>query len=134
MSQINIDFNLFRESFPEFSDTKDNALSLMLFAVPAYISMEEGAVGLKISLQVRACYLALAHTCYMSKHPDKFRQLNSATEGSVSASFSQVPASNIRDYWLSLSPYGLELLYILSTIQPPALHKPKNSSYYPSFS
>nr|DAV82131.1 MAG TPA: head to tail adaptor [Caudoviricetes sp.] len=128
MSDITIDFDLFRASFPEFKDVQNEVLSLNLSAVPTYISMKEGAVGLKVPLQVRACYLALAHTTHMSLNPDKFRQISSATEGSVSASFSQSPTTNIRDYWLSLSSYGLELLYILSTIQPPTIIKP-NTSY-----
>ena len=128
MSDIIIDFDLFRASFTEFKDVQNEVLSLNLSAVPTYISMKEGAVGLKVPLQVRACYLALAHTTHMSLNPDKFRQISSATEGSVSASFSQSPTTNIRDYWLSLSSYGLELLYILSTIQPPTIIKP-NTSY-----
>ena len=120
---IDINPTVFRTLFPDFKSFSDEKIEAMACGIDAYISTTPGAIGLKISLQRRGCYLALAHISYMSEHPDKFRQLASASEGSVSASFGTPPTKDMRDYWLSLSPYGMELLAILSTVQPPVPRK-----------
>lgn len=69
---------------------------------------------------------ATAHLLYLSMNPDKAASANlsSASEGSVSASF-QLYSDPWRRY-LSLSPYGTELLALLSTVQPPLPEKPVN--------
>lgn len=119
MNKIVVNPTTFRKLFPEFKDLDDETIALMSCGVDGYISTTEGAIGLTIGLQKRGVYLATAHIAYMSQHPDKFRQTTSASEGSVSASFATPPNNTVRDYWLGLTPYGLELLFILSTVQPP---------------
>lgn len=131
MDAITINPTAFRTMFPEFKDFSDETIELLSCGVDAYISTIPGAIGLKERLQKRGVYLACAHIAYMSAHPDKFRQMSSASEGSVSASFATPPTKDIRDYWLSLSPYGLELLAILATVQPPVPRK--NVSPYPYY-
>ncbi len=126
MEAITINPTAFRTAFPEFEKFSDDQIELLSCGVDAYISTTPGAIGLKVQLQKRGVYLACAHIAYMSAHPDKFRQLGSASEGSVSASFNAPPTKDMRDYWLSLSPYGLELLAILATVQPPVPRKPAN--------
>lgn len=123
MTQIVVNPTAFRTLFPEFKDLSDEAIELMSCGVDGYISTTLGAIGLTAKLQTRGVYLATAHIAYMSAHPDRFRMTTSASEGSVSASFATPPNNNIRDYWLSLTPYGLELAYILSTVQPPVPRK-----------
>lgn len=123
MDKITINPTTFRALFPAFKDFNDETIGLLACGVDAYISTTPGAIGLKIDLQTRGVYLACAHIAYMSANPDKFRQMSSASEGSVSASFATPPTKDIRDYWLSLSPYGLELLAILQTVQPPVPRK-----------
>lgn len=119
MTEITVNPNTFRQLFPAFSTLDDTTIDLLTCGVGSYISTIPGAIGLDIKMQTRGVYLATAHIAYMRENPDKFRMTTSASEGSVSASFATPPNNNIRDYWLSLSPYGLELLAILATIQPP---------------
>ena len=130
MSCITVNPTNFRQLFPAFKKLSDETITMMYCGVPAYISTVAGAIGLDVKLQERGVYLATAHIAYMAANPDKFRQMTSASEGSVSASFATPPTKNIRDYWLSLSPYGMELLYILSTVQPPVPRKPCSPFYY----
>ena len=130
MNQITVNPTTFRQLFPEFEQLTDETIDLMTCGVGAYISTIPGAIGLDIKLQTRGVYLATAHIAYMAANPDKFKMVTSASEGSVSASFATPPNQNIRDYWLGLSPYGLELLYILSTVQPPVPRKPFNPHPY----
>lgn len=130
MSCITVNPSAFRQLFPAFKKLSDETITMMYCGVPAYISTVAGAIGLDVKLQERGVYLATAHIAYMAANPDKFRQMTSASEGSVSASFATPPTKSIRDYWLSLSPYGMELLYILSTVQPPVPRKPYSPFYY----
>lgn len=130
MSCITVNPTTFRQLFPAFKKLSDETITMMYCGVPAYISTVAGAIGLDVKLQERGVYLATAHIAYMAANPDKFRQMTSASEGSVSASFATPPTKSIRDYWLSLSPYGMELLYILSTVQPPVPRKPCSPFYY----
>ena len=60
-------------------------------------------------------------------------QLNSASEGDASAGFQNYQAKNALEYFLTLSPYGLQLLAIMMQIQPPTPRKPMNIEYYWSF-
>lgn len=121
---ITVNPTTFRQLFPAFKKLSDETIAMLYCGVGAYISTTVGAIGLDKQLQTRGVYLATAHLAYMAANPDKFRQMSSASEGSVSASFATPPTKDIRDYWLSLSPYGMELLYILSTVQPPVPRKP----------
>ena len=120
---ITVNPTTFRELFPKFKKLSDGAIENMYCGVGAYISTVPGAIGLTECLQKRGVYLATAHIAFMAENPDKFRQVSSAREGSVSASFATPPTKDIRDYWLSLSPYGMELLTILSMVQPPVPRK-----------
>lgn len=120
---ITVNPTTFRELFPQFKKLSDGAIENMYCGVGAYISTVPGAIGLTECLQKRGVYLAAAHIAFMAANPDKFRQVSSASEGSVSASFATPPTKDIRDYWLSLSPYGMELLTILSMVQPPVPRK-----------
>ena len=134
MNKIVVNPTTFRTLFPEFSSLDDETIEIMACGVDGYISTTIGAIGLAPGLQKRGVYLATAHIAYMAQNPDKFRVTTSASEGSVSASFATPPNNNIRDYWLSLSPYGLELAYILSTVQPPVPRKMVSAyPYYGSF-
>ena len=120
---ITVNPTTFRELFPKFKKLSDAAIENLYCGVGAYISTVPGAIGLTECLQKRGVYLATAHLAFMAVNPDTFRQVSSASEGSVSASFTPPPTKDIRDYWLSLSPYGMELLTILSMVQPPVPRK-----------
>lgn len=68
-----------------------------------------------------AIYLMTAHRLtlvYNAKNNQSGQggKISSATVGSVSTSFEAIPNASKFDYWLSLSPYGLDLLGLLETL------------------
>lgn len=123
MSAIKVDNLTFRTCFPYFENMSDGAIQAQYAGAGSLIALEEGAIGLSLKSQTRGVYLATAHLLYLAMHPDKAMSANlsSASEGSVSASF-QIYSDAWRRF-LSLSPYGLELLALLSTVQPPLPEK-----------
>lgn len=126
MKVITVDNDTFRLWFPYFKDSTDESIQAAYAGAGSYISLNEGEIGLDVKSQTRGVYLATAHISYLMKNPDKFRQLTSATEGSVSAGFAVPPTKDLFQYYLSLTPYGLELLALLATVQPPLPRKPLN--------
>ncbi len=68
-----------------------------------------------------AIYLLTAHRTFINAQAQKGTngqggKVASASVGEVSVSYATIPASDNFDYWLSLSPYGLELLALIETI------------------
>lgn len=130
MSTIAVDLDTFKAWFPYFTDVTDETLQGAYAGASSFISTNLGNINLPENLQVRGVYLATAHVLYLSLNPDLASQgkVASASEGSVSASFTQPQYKNWLEYWLSLTPYGLELLAILAQVQPP-LPRRKVSTY-----
>lgn len=123
---ITVDNDTFRKWFPYFKDAEDESIQASYEGAGSLIALETGVIKLGEKSQTRGVYLATAHLLYLSMNPDKAASANvsSASEGSVSASF-QLYSDPWRRF-LSLSPYGLELLALLSTVQPPLPEKPVN--------
>lgn len=131
---IQIDTTTFRQWFPYFNNTDDKAICAAYAGAGSYIATIPGAIGLDLPTQTRGVYLATAHIAYMMANPDSFRAIASASEGSVSSSFALPPTKDLFQYYLSLTPYGLELLAILATVQPPMPKRPRNVfPYYGGF-
>lgn len=133
MAVIVVDYNTFLSYFPYFDGkVTSETVSAAYNGASSYIAVNEGAIELPLNLQIRGVYLATAHGLYLQLNPDLATQgkVASATEGSVSASFTQPLYKNWLEYWLSLSPYGLELLSILAQVQPPFPRKPDNRYPY----
>lgn len=126
MTQITVDYNTFIQWFPYFDGKiTDSMLSSAYEGAKSFISTTIGVINLPEGLQVRGVYLATAHCAYGAVNPEAFAngKVGNATEGSVSVGFNQPQYKNWLDYWLSLSPYGLELLSILAQVQPPLPRK-----------
>ena len=123
---ITVDNDTFRKWFPYFKDAADESIQASYEGAGSLIALETGVICLSAKSQTRGVYLATAHLLYLSMNPDKAASANlsSASEGSVSASF-QLYSDPWRRYF-SLSPYGTELLALLSTVQPPLPEKPIN--------
>lgn len=126
MTTISPTLENFNAMFPDLAkynltqDDLDNVQS----RVVGYISNVPGEINLTPALQTQGVYLATAHVLFLMKNPSKAGgRLTSATEGSVSAGFQSVPVSSIRDWALSRTEYGLELIQILQQIQPPLPEK-----------
>lgn len=124
---IRVYLDEFVRLFPYFNGkvTEDNLVSAYEGA-SSFISTKLGAISLPKNLQVRGVYLATAHSMYLQLNPDVVAngRVKSASEGSVSASFDNPQYRGWFDYFLSLTPYGVELLAILSQVQPPMPDKP----------
>lgn len=131
---ITVDLDTFLKYFPYFDNkVTEESLQSAYAGAGSFISTNEGAIKLPLNLQTRGVYLATAHVLYLGLNPDLVSQgkVASASEGSVSAGFVQPQYKNWLEYWLSLSPYGLELLAILSQVQPPMPRRPKG--FYPYY-
>ncbi|MCH5201909.1 MAG: DUF4054 domain-containing protein [Oscillospiraceae bacterium] len=132
MMQIELDLTQFMQWFPALGEVTQEELNAAYAGAQSYISTYVGEIELPENLQIRGVYLASAHQLYLIQNPSIVAQgkVASASEGSVSASFTQPQFKNWFDYWLSLSPYGLELLAILSQVQPPMPKRPVGSYPY----
>ncbi len=130
--QIEVELTKFQEWFPDFSEITEEELARAYESAKSIISVHTGTIILPETQQIRAVYLACAHSFYLIKNPNLVAQgaVASATEGSVSASFVRPQFKNWLQYWLSLSPYGMELLALISQIQPPLPERPILSPYY----
>ena len=130
---IAVDYTEFLSRFPEFGEITEEQVNNAYINVPNFFETRAGAIGLSLHVQTNGVYLATAHSLWISQHPDSIRQLNSASEGDASAGFQNYQAKNALEYFLTLSPYGLQLLAIMMQIQPPTPRKPMNIEYYWSF-
>lgn len=121
---ITVDNDTFRKWFPYFKDATDESIQASFDGAGSLIALETGVICLSVKSQTRGVYLATAHLLYLSMNSDKAASANlsSASEGSVSASF-QLYSDPWRRF-LSLSPYGVELLALLATVQPPLPERP----------
>lgn len=133
MAVITVDYNTFLGLFPYFDGkVTEQSVQAAYNGASSVIAVNEGAIVLPLQSQIRGVYLATAHVMYLQLNPDLAAQgkVASASEGSVSASFTQPQYKNWLEYWLSLSPFGLELLSILAQVQPPFPRKPDNRYPY----
>lgn len=131
MAEIIIDINTFKNLFPEFQDVDNSIIENSKEGIGSYISTTLGNIKLNSKLQIRGNYLALAHLVSLKLNPPSgYGKVTSASQGSENASFNPGPTKNWFDYNLSLTPYGVELLSILSLVQPPIQKKPLNLKYY----
>lgn len=133
-SQITVNLETFLQTFPAFENMgiTEEYLQSAYMGANSLISTHYGTIVLPEDLQVRGVYLATAHQMYLMQNPDVGAngKLSNATEGSVSVGFYQPPFKNWLEYWLSLSPYGMELTVILSQVQPPMPRRPMGSYPY----
>lgn len=130
---ITVDYTEFLSRFPEFGELTQEEVDNAYNNVPNFFEVVAGTIGLNLKVQTNGVYLATAHNLFLSKNPDKMRQLTNASEGDASAGFQNYQAKNALEYFLTLSPYGLQLLAIMCQIQPPTPRKPLNMTYYRSF-
>ena len=131
MEKIQFTYEEFTRDFAELKATEDLFNSARNGA-PIFITDQEGEIDLDPEIHRRGVML---HIIYTRQNPDSIKQVSSATEGSVSAGFNLYAGAsqNAKYYALSCTPYGMELLIILKTIQPPLPDKPNTSGiYYPA--
>lgn len=130
---IEVDYTEFLSRFPEFGEITEEQVNNAYKLVPDFFEVKAGTIGLSLPVQTNGVYLATAHSLWVQQNPGGIRQLTSASEGDVSSGFQIYQTKNALEYFLSLSPYGLQLLAIMMQIQPPTPRKPMNMTYYWSF-
>lgn len=123
MSSITVTIDEFYTYFPEFNtDDYTTVATAALTRAQVYITLKNCG-RLKDDKRKLAIYLLTAHlTTLMYKNAQGDTasangRVASASVGEVSVSYETLPTSSDDfDYWLSLTPYGLELLALLNTI------------------
>ncbi|MDR0675820.1 MAG: DUF4054 domain-containing protein [Elusimicrobiota bacterium] len=126
-NQIIVDPEKFRKYFNEFVNASDDQIEFASLGASSFISTTKGSINLLEKLQERGVYLATAHILSIQLDPTKAKGfIGSAREGKDSVSYIPPQFKNNLEYYLSLTPYGLELLSILSQIQPLTPKKPAN--------
>ena len=122
MSSVTISIDCFYNQYPQFFvEAYEKICPFCLKRAAAYISTVNGGLlcGCK---RVQAIYLLAAHLSQLTYQAQQNQgasgsgMVASATVDGVSVSYVQIPNMNQFDYWLSLTPYGAELLFLLNTL------------------
>lgn len=119
MATLDFDASAFRAQFPAYADSAaypDVTLQAYWSAAILHISNEDYG-WLQGAARQRALYLMLAHLAFLSALASKGEIpaiLQSATIDKVTITVAQVPVKDQWQWWLSTSPYGAELLALLS--------------------
>jgi len=122
MSNVIVSIDCFYKQFPQFFvEEYENICPGCLKRAVKYVSlMNEGILyGCK---RVEAIYLLTAHLTQLTYQAQQNQgaggagMVASATVDGVSVSYVQIPNMNQFDYWLNLTPYGAELLFLLNTL------------------
>lgn len=120
MGVVVLNIEDFRKDFPAFDDEGryDNArLQAYFSAASSYVSPEDYG-SLTGTSRTRAVYLMMAHLMdYAAQAADGGsapQQVTSSSIDKVSVTVQPAPAKSQWQYWLSLTPYGMELWALLS--------------------
>ena len=111
----------FFEIYPQFNtDTYKNIATYYFNDDVAWAEMswDIKRFGFRINT---AIYLLTAHRTFLNQQAQtgtdgQGGKVASASVGEVSVSYASMPAKNDFYYWLSLSPYGIELAALMDTI------------------
>ncbi len=121
MAQHTLDIAAFRAMFPAFADVAkypDVTLSMWWTMATSYIHDYDNCLicgdTLQLALNLMTAHLAQSFTLIGAGQVPGV--VTSATEGSVSVSMEPPPAKSAWAYWLSTTPYGLQLWALLQTL------------------
>ena len=128
MSNVLVTLAEFYEEYPEFNtDEYKNICPIAFRRAKVYISIKNSC-SLKDERRKQAIYLLTAHFSVLM-----FRNISgqtngggtsssggglvaSASVGEVSISYQQISSGDMTDYWLSSTPYGMELLALFEAL------------------
>lgn len=121
MAQHTLDLTAWRAAFPAFSDvTKypDATVQMWWVMATAYINdydscLISGTI-LQTALNLMTAHLAQSFT--MISNGQVTAPVTGATEGSVAVTLQAPPSKNGWQFWLSTTPYGLQLWALLSSL------------------
>lgn len=125
MANVSLSVAEFRQQFPAFSDTtkySDEFIQAQMNIAQLYISPEENCL-VKNEILKQMIYLMTAHLVALNSNLANGSssnvgggQIASASVGGVSVS-KAIPNNRTElDYWLNLTPYGMQLLALLSML------------------
>lgn len=110
----------FYEEYPEFNTDEYKTICPIAFRQAKNRIKIRNCGILRDENRVQAIYLLTAHLSSLSFKNQSGQSsaggagiVASASVGEVSISYQQIPAQDSWSYWLSLTPYGLELLALL---------------------
>ena len=116
MANLTLTLADFRAQFPSFAASSDATITLYWEMAANYISVNNYGL-LKDSARQLALYLLTAHLLQIASAAASgtaIGTITSATEGSVTVALLQPTANNEFKFWLNQSPYGQQLLALLS--------------------
>ncbi len=123
MQTVTVSLSDFYAQFPIFNaDTYSSICPLCFDRSQIYISSTyKNSVRLVGDKRALAIYLLTAHMSFLTlnnqNNTGQLGQIGSASVDGVSIGYVQLPTStDAFSYWLTLSPYGLELLALLETL------------------
>lgn len=117
MTTHTLDLANWRLLFPAFANNADTQIQMCWDTATSYIFENDNFALCDDRLQL-ALNLMTAHCLFVFNKQsigETSAPITSASEGSVSAGFSPPPFKNGFQYWLSTSPYGLQLWALLKT-------------------
>lgn len=123
MSKVVVSVAEFKTKFQEFKDNEYIAENLNNSL--DYIDLYNNSI-LKDNKRKKAIYLLTAHLLTLRNMimngDTSLNQLNSSSIGSVSVSTSIPNNKDSFDYWLNLTGYGKELLFLLTLLTPTSIY------------
>ena len=120
MAQHELIIDDWRLRFPEFSQLTDAQIEMAWDSATSYIADYDNFLlsgkRLQLALNLMTAHIVQLRVMALSKDNSSMPTgvLTSASEGSVSVSFSPPPFKNGLETWLAMTPYGLELWALLS--------------------
>ena len=121
MANVVVTISEFRQRFPAFSNVtkySDEFIQSMLDMAQTYISPQENCLVNKEVIK-NMIYLMTAHLAQINSSLANGKgvgQISSASVGGVSVSKVVPKNATELDYWLNLTPYGMQLLATLSSL------------------
>ena len=110
-----MDVGVFRIAFPAFNSVSNETIEYWADVAGSFLSESWALNGKTFE---HAINLMTAHLLFLNKKIDDGNNatgaVQSATEGSVSVSFTAPPSRDGWEYWLSSTPYGVQLWALLS--------------------
>lgn len=121
MNYLNANYQQFLSIYPQFNTDTFSDISEFYFNDTYGWAVDEWEIKTFKSRINSAIYLMTAHRLILNKNAQTGQngqggKVASASVGEVSVSYESIPSMDKFSYWLSLSPYGLELLALLETL------------------
>ena len=122
MSNVTVSLNCFYKQYPQFNNaTYEDICPKCFKRSQVYISIKNSG-PLCDEKRTTAIYLLTAHLTQLTYQAQQNTgaggagMVAGATVDGVSVNYVQVPDMSQWDYWLNLTPYGAELLFLLNTL------------------